>query len=257
MKRLLLLTSFVFALLLQPEAAKHQQFVIENCVVSSFLSEREPRSSVFISYSLLEEMVGQQLLANGFQARNGEPLVEFPGKTDPAQARIMMIKGDAQSTKGMFSLTLKINGEFYKESPESEEILMDVEVGLLRAPRNFGEALLGLLTAPINFVMASVISIVFPFINENLLEENDYMNIKIQGGFNFFTPLIEISRRLLDSFLSLFGASTGQTTYPLTLRFKPQSELKKVLRRLERFEIGPSVEQTSEGPVKGLRIHLD
>ncbi len=246
----------LFFLILGMLEAKHHSFKIGNSQVASHLSQNHEGAAVFLSYDLLEDLVSTQLRLNGFTPRPGEPFVEFLGKNDPSKMYHIVIRGDMDQTVGKFKLTLHLNGRFYKESLNTDEIVIDAEVGLQNPPRNFAEALLGVISTPINLVMATVISVVFPFINEKLGEENDYINASINGKYNPMAPLITIAKKIADFFLGWFGVSTGPQTYPVALKFVPQKHLMTIFNTLKVFEVGSYTLQTSAGPVRGVRVQF-
>lgn len=246
----------LFLLTLLNLDARHYSFKIGNSQVASYLSQNHEGAAVFLSYDLLEDLISTQLRLNGFSPRPGEPFVEFLGKNDPSKMYQIVIRGDTDQTVGKFKLTLHLNGKFYKESLNTDEIVIDAEVGLHNPPRNFAEALLGVISTPINLVMATVISVVFPFINEKLGAENDYINASVNGKYNPMAPLITIAKKIADFFLGWFGMSTGPQTYPVALKFVPQKHLMTIFNTLKVFEVGSYTLQTSAGPVRGVRVQF-
>ena len=220
---------FVMAIIGHSEgaASKKFSFQVDQCQISSKLSEGQQDTTIFISYDFLERQIAQKLYEAGVKAANEDNLkfVEFVKNE-------MIIRG----IQGPVQFKVVLDTRFYQYLDQDEDNLIHLDFVLTtgREKRGFFDGFVDLITLPAGLIFEAVLNVVFATTHIKA-DMNDYLEIDVKGSGgagSFF-------KRIGATFLNLFLPGKHQ----LKVERKGHIEFrinkaKQLLNKVRNLEIG-------------------
>lgn len=228
-KRIILSVFFVVACISYAEgaASKKFSFQVDQCKISSKLSEGLQDTTIFISYDFLERQISQRLYEAGVKAANEDNLkfIEFVNNE-------MIIRG----IQGPVQFKVVLDTRFYQYLDQDEDNLIHLDFILTtgREKRGFFDGFVDLITLPAGLIFEAVLNVVFATTHIKA-DMNDYLEIDVKGSGgagSFF-------KRIGATFLNLFLPGEHQ----LKVERKGHIEFrinkaKQLLNKVRNLEIG-------------------
>lgn len=208
-------------------ASKKFSFKVDQCKISSKLSEGLQDTTIFISYDFLERQIAQRLYEAGVKAANEDGLkfVEFVNHE-------MIIRG----IQGPVQFKVVLDTRFYQyfEQAENNLIHLDFVLTTGREKRGFFDGFVDLITLPAGLIFEAVLNVVFATTHIKA-DMNDYLEVDVKGSGDagsFF-------KRIGATFLNLFLPGKHQ----LKVERKGHVEFrinkaKHLLNKVRNLEIG-------------------